>query len=726
MSQSLSLIEINYEEDLVTARQRARQVARLLSFEEQDQTRISTALSEIARLFVHTHKGGQIDFQLEGNTAPQVLLVTISANRGAGTKVSAAKAGGGHVEPDWEPALIAARRLMDQCEVRSNPADRPVIRLAKILPDRAPLFSGQALERIVEQVGKPQPQNPMEEVRQQNQELLRALEELHERQQELVRLNGELEDTNRGVVALYAELDEKAGHLRRADEMKSRFLSNMSHEFRTPVNAILALSHLLLEHTDGELNSEQTKQVNYIRKSAEDLLELVNDLLDLAKIEAGKVTVKATEFEVANLFSALRGMLRPLLVSNVVNLVFEEPSGVPLMMTDEGKVSQILRNFISNAIKFTERGEVRVAATPSADRRTVTFSVADTGIGIAQEDQSRIFEEFSQVDHPIQQHVKGTGLGLPLCRKLAQLLGGSVEVSSRPGEGSTFVATIPVNYAMNDIERSEQLEPFHVSDDDTRLPVLVVEDEPETRLLYEKYLRNTAFRPIPAGSIRQAREQMRRHPVVAVILDVLLPDEPAWQWLAELKREETTADLPVLIVSTVEDPRKGLALGADDYCVKPLRRTWLLDRLQRVTRIARDPSSGPPVVLIIDDQETDRYIIRHHLEEFGCSIAEARGGEEGLQLARQLKPSLILLDLNMPGMDGFEALAHLRDDPATSSIAVTIVTSQILLPEQHQALGHARGVVMKHELTPAVWQRVFRDAGLGYLEVATAEGIKPR
>ena len=171
-----------------------------------------------------------------------------------------------------------------------------MIRLAKILPSRAPLFTG-TLEKVIKQLGKHQPQNPIQEIRQQNLELLRALEELHERQQELIRLNGELEDTNRGVVALYAELDEKAGHLRRADEMKSRFLSNMSHEFRTPVNAILALSHLLLEHTDGELNSEQTKQVTYIRKSGEDLLELVNDLLGLAKIEAGKVTVKASEFQ---------------------------------------------------------------------------------------------------------------------------------------------------------------------------------------------------------------------------------------------------------------------------------------------------------------------------------------------------------------------------------------------------------------------------------------------
>ena len=725
MSQSISEVELNYEDDVVTARQRARQVARLLSFEEQDQTRISTALSEIARLFVNSHERGRIEFRLEGTTAPQLLLITITSRKGAGAKARAgtAAAGGSH-SPEWEGALIAARRLMDQCEVRANSLEEREVRLAMILPPRAPLFAGWTLERVIRELGKQPAQNPLEEMQQQNKELLRALEELHKRQQELVRLNGELEDTNRGVVALYAELDEKAGHLRRADEMKSRFLSNMSHEFRTPVNAILALSHLLLEHTDGELNSEQTKQVTYIRKSGEDLLELVNDLLDLAKIEAGKVTVKTGEFDVTNLFSALRGMLKPLLVSNSVSLIFEEPTGIPPMLTDEGKVSQILRNFISNAIKFTERGEVRVSAALTEDERAVVFAVTDTGIGIAEEDQARIFEEFSQLDHPIQKQVKGTGLGLPLCRKLAQLLGGSVEVSSRSGEGSTFTATIPIN-AVNDIERAEQIESPQVSEEDNRLPVLVVEDEPETRLLYEKYLRNTPFKPIPTGSIRQAREQLRQHAVVAVVLDVLLPDEPAWQFLAELKREEGTSKLPVFIVSTVEDPRKGLALGADDYCIKPLRRAWLLDRLQRVTNVPSDSPKGPTLVLIIDDQETDRYIIRHHLDDFGCSIIEASGGEQGLQLARELRPSLILLDLNMPGMDGFEVLSLLAEDPATARLPVTVVTSQILVPEQYQALTHARSVVLKHELSPAVWQRVFRDAGLGYPELTAQETTEP-
>ncbi len=258
-------------------------------------------------------------------------------------------------------------------------------------------------------------------------------------------LNRELEDTNRGVVALYAELDEKADHLRRADELKSKFLSNMSHEFRSPLNSILALSGLLLSRSDGELTKEQDQQVGYIKRAAADLLELVNDLLDLAKVEAGKVEAKPIEFEVANLFAALRGMLRPLLLNQAVDLVFDDAGHIPALYSDEGKISQILRNFISNALKFTENGEVRVSAAISGPGE-IAFSVSDTGIGIAPEDQESIFQDFVQLDHPLQRRVKGTGLGLPLSRKLAEFLGGKVEVQSRLGAGSTFTLRIPTTW----------------------------------------------------------------------------------------------------------------------------------------------------------------------------------------------------------------------------------------------------------------------------------------
>ena len=247
---------------------------------------------------------------------------------------------------------------MAHFEIESAPG-RTVVTLKRLLPRRAPFVTPDVPSASPPSSPQP-PARRGEENPPQNQELLRALEELGRRQDELVALNRELEDTNRGVVALYAELDERADHLRRADELKTRFLSNMSHEFRTPVNSIQALARMLLDRTDGDLTTEQERQVRFIAKAAEGLSELVNDLLDLAKVEAGKTVVQPTHFEVGNLLSALRGMLRPLLVSEAVNLVFEEPDDVPGLFTDEAKVSQILRNLVSNALKFTERGEVRV------------------------------------------------------------------------------------------------------------------------------------------------------------------------------------------------------------------------------------------------------------------------------------------------------------------------------------------------------------------------------
>jgi len=612
--------------------------------------------------------------------------------------------------------MVSARRLMDQCEFRVDASQGPTIWLKKLLLKRAHLFTARDVEQLCRHIERAGPQNPVEEVRQQNQELLRALEELHERQQELMRLNGELEDTNRGVVALYAELDEKADHLRRADEMKSRFLSNMSHEFRTPLNAIMALSQLLLDRSDGDLTAEQDKQVNYIRKSGEELLELVNDLLDLAKIEAGKIDVRATEFEISNLFSALRGMLRPLLVSTSVNLVFEDAAQFPNMSTDEGKVSQIIRNFVSNALKFTEKGEVRIGAQLSQDGRVVIFSVADTGIGIAEGDQERIFQEFSQIDHPIQRRVKGTGLGLPLCRKLAELLGGSVAVTSQVGVGSTFFASIPLAYVPSGKAPGLPAEPTVFLPDEGRLQILMVEDEPETRLLYEKYLRHTAFQPVPVGSIRQAREALRRQSISAIILDVLLPDDTAWQWLAELKNQDATKHIPVFIVSSVDDPRKGLALGADDYCIKPLQRAWLLERLHQATaHVRKDGKLQAPTLLLIDDQETDRYLLNKLARETGFAVVEAAGGEDGLRIARQFTPSLILLDLNMPDMSGFEVLDRLQRDFETKDIPVIVVTSQVLTTQQPDLLSHARAVLGKNDLSTQTWQRALRAAGLDRL-----------
>jgi signal transduction histidine kinase/CheY-like chemotaxis protein len=677
-------VAIRYERDVVLARQRARQIAAYLGFEAQDQTRIATAVSEIARNAFAYARGGRVEFRVEGTTRPQLLLIRVT-DEGPGIGDLAAVLEGRYCsETGMGLGIVGARRLMDRFEIASDPGGTTVV-LKKLLPARVSVVGPSAIARIAAELARAEPHDPMEEIQRQNQELLAALAELTRRQEELRGLNLELEDTNRGVVALYAELDEKAEHLRRADEIKTRFISNMSHEFRTPVNSIQALARLLLERVDGELTHEQERQVAFIRKAADALSELVNDLLDLAKVEAGKIVVRPVDFEVASLFGALRGMLRPLLINESVSLVFDDPEGALCLHTDEGKVSQILRNFISNALKFTERGEVRVSARVLPDGKSVAFSVADTGIGIAPEDRERIFQEFSQVDSPIQQRVKGTGLGLPLCRRLADLLGGHVSLESDLGVGSTFTAVLPINYA------AASRAPVEWTVDPGRMPVLVVDDDQETVLVYEKYLASGGFQVLAARNLREAREAVQVLRPRAIILDILLQGEDAWGFLTELKRRDDSRAIPVLVVTTVDDQAKGMALGADAYCVKPVDRHRLLLTLTQL--VAPETIRR---VLVVDDEEVSRYLLRQHLMAPCHVISEAATGAEALRLARVERPDVVCLDLVMQDIDGASVLRELKSDPMTRDIPVLIVTSKHLDDrERSELLRHASGILAK-------------------------------
>jgi signal transduction histidine kinase/CheY-like chemotaxis protein len=688
VNRPLISLEVRLEQDVVLARQRARQLAGLLGFDAQDQTRIATAVSEIARNAFQYGGGGRVEFLADAGPSPSFQIRV--SDRGPGVRDLQAVLDGQYVSPTgMGVGIVGARRLMDDFQINSTQGGTTVV-LGKRLPPRAPGLTTANLARIGEELARRQPENPFEELRRQNQELLQALEQLEARQAELAQLNRELADTNRGVVALYAELDEKADYLRRASEMKSRFLSNMSHEFRTPLNSILSLARILLDRTDGELSAEQEKQVNFIRKAAEDLSELVNDLLDLAKVEAGKVILRPVEFEVAALFGALRGMLRPLLAHNpAIALVFEEPAGVPPLETDESKVSQVLRNFISNALKFTERGEVRVSASPGPEG-TVTFAVADTGIGIAPEDQEAIFQEFTQLESPRQRKVKGTGLGLPLSRRLAELLGGSISVRSQVGAGSTFSMTIPAVYrGPGEVSYTPEVTAVV---DPARFPVLVVEDNRETVFIYEKYLKGTGFQVLSARTVRAARRLLREVRPVAVILDILLEGESAWNLLGELKGHGSTHDLPVWVVTMVNNQHKARALGADDFCTKPVERAWLLERLQAAVGPA-----GREKVLVIDDDEVSRYLLKGLLADTRYSAVEAAGGAEGLRLAARERPRAIFLDLDLPDVGGPQVLEALRADEATRGIPVIIHTARVLEEPERQRLGREAVAVLSKE-----------------------------
>ena len=685
-------VAIRYEHDVVLARQRARQIAGLLGFDTEDQTRIATAVSELARnAFQYAH-GGKVEFFVEGKTAPQLFRVKV-VDSGAGiADLQDILDGRYRSTTGMGLGIMGARRLVDQFQIESQPGAGTTVWLTKLFPKGTPVLQPAALAGVLDRLARERPEDPFREMQRQNQELLRALAELERRQEELTHLNHELEDTNRGVVALYAELDEKADHLRRADELKSRFLSNMSHEFRTPLNCIQALCHILLDRTDGPLTVEQVTQLTYIKKSADDLFELVNDLLDIAKIEAGKVVIRPAEFDVAALFSALRGMLRPLLLNSDVQLIIEEPSGIPMMQTDEGKVSQILRNFLSNALKFTTKGEVRLTAAFSPEDDVLTFSVADTGIGIPAEDHGRIFQEFTQVENAIQSRVKGTGLGLPLSKKLAELLGGTISVESRVGLGSRFSVCIPRIYREHVLPDATRPLP---AVDQTRIPVLLVEDELGTIVLYENYLKHSDFQLFPVRTLSQARHALDTIRPKAIILDILLRGEDSWLFLSRLKSDRATKDIPILIVTSIEDQQKGLSLGADAYCIKPVDRHWLLSQLIQRTR-----QSPEMQVLIIDDEAPSRYVLKSLLKSSACVVTEAVSGEEGLSLARTQRPHVIVLDLAMPDLGGAEVLASLKADPATQSIPVIIVTSQIVTEAAHaDLLKHAAAFLFKHSLT---------------------------
>lgn len=697
------------------ARQRARQIAHLLGFESQDQTRIATAVSEIARNAFRYAKDGLVEFLLEGHTAPQVMLIRVT-DKGVGIR-NLHQILDGHYQSQTGMGLglIGAKRLMDQLDIQTEPQKGTMVLMKKVLPGRAPLVGSKELATLVGELIKGPEQNAQDELRQQNQELLRVLEELRVRQHELLHANQELEDTNRGVVALYAELDEKADHLRMADQMKTRFLSNMSHEFRTPVSSIMALSSLLLERSDGELTAEQEKQVCFIRKGAESLLELVNDLLDIAKIEAGKVEIRPVEFEMKTMFSALRGMLKPLLAASSVNLIFDEADHVPTLFTDEGKVSQILRNFISNALKFTEHGEIRITVSSHKEQQTFTVAVADTGIGIRAEDQALIFEEFSQIDNPLQRRVKGTGLGLPLCKKLAKLLGGDVSVESQIGQGSVFRLTLPLQVHHTGDAPVVPLDPKDLHVDESKLPVLIVEDHPETRLLYEKYLRDSRYQAISTSGLRDARRCVQNMRPAAIILDIMLRGEDSWQWLAQMKGNEATRRIPIVLITTVEDHSKGRVLGADAYELKPVERNTLLATLDRVVHTSASGQDRPdgrsqPVIVIIDDEEAFRYILKKCLADIPCTIMEAEDGSAGMRIVRDVRPDLIFLDLSMPGGSGWQFIQDLAGSEELIEIPIVIITSQVLSAESRTQLEQStRAIILKSELSESTVRRVIRE-----------------
>jgi signal transduction histidine kinase len=435
---------LRVEQDIFVVRQRGREVAAAVGLEHQDQVRIATALSEVARDLLRAAGGADVMFAVadtpDGRGHLRVDLTPVAPLPGG----------------RYEPESGAVARLVDTLSVLTAERDT-VVGTSRRVPANARTLTPERLAELRAQLGESTPGTAEEELATQNLQLINALDEVRNQRDELARLNEELEQTNQGVmalyqqltdeleatnqgvVALYAELDEKSAQLRAASESKSRFLANVSHELRAPVTAVIGLARLLGDSASDPLTTEQERQVGLIRSSASDLLTLVNELLDLAKAESGRIEPEWAEVDLRAVFGQLRGTLRALPTADGVELMVEEPAPPATVRTDEMLLAQVLRNLLHNALKFTTEGEVRLRAERHGDGWRLT--VSDTGPGIPPELHDRVFEEFYQAPGPAR--VGGTGLGLPYARRLVNLLGGTLDLASAPGRGSTFTVRLP-------------------------------------------------------------------------------------------------------------------------------------------------------------------------------------------------------------------------------------------------------------------------------------------
>ena len=497
---------------------------------------------------------------------------------------------------------------------------------------------------------------------------------------------------------LLDELKVTNVRIREANAHKSVFLASMSHELRTPLNAVLGFSELLLDAPQRNFSLEQQRRfLQQIHNSGKHLLGLINDILDLAKVEAGHMELRVQTVAVAGVLDQVMSTVEPLAAQKQIRLS-ATADGAGDVAADPGKLKQMLLNLVSNAIKFTpEGGSVAVAARRLPDRMEV--AVTDSGIGIAQKDLERIFREFQQVDSGIGRQQQGTGLGLSLTRRFAALHGGDVTVVSTPGKGSTFTLTLPLHaVAQAAASSAPPVVDLPGENVDAERPlVLVVEDDSAAAELIIHQLDQAGFRSevIPLGADVLQRARVLKP--IAITLDILLPDSDGWQVLSRLKHDPATSAIPVIVVSIVDEPGIGIALGALDYFVKPVDTKLLADRLQSV----RDglAAKRKVSVLVIDDEPSNRDWVAGVLQPAGFDVILASGGREGIELARSRRPDLVLLDLMMPEVNGFEVVGALRSEAATRDTPIMVLTAKDLTRRERSNLEGEVATVLSRTST---------------------------
>jgi signal transduction histidine kinase/DNA-binding response OmpR family regulator len=496
-------------------------------------------------------------------------------------------------------------------------------------------------------------------------------------------------------VRLLEKLQEANADLMEANRHKTVFLANMSHELRTPLNAILGFSELLIDSENGQFPAATTLRfLEQIHSSGKHLLELINDILDLSKIEAGQMELHLQMVSVDDVVSQVAGIVEPLVAQRRIRLEFEA-TGAGQILADEGKLKQMILNLVSNAIKFTsDGGEVTIKAARAVDRLEIV--VSDNGIGIAEDDIKRLFKEFQQVDSEANRKQQGTGLGLVLTRSFAILHGGDVRVESELGKGSRFTIYLPLEARSPDrVPRAPDRKIEAAIVDVSRPLVLVVEDDPASAELITRQIERAGFRTENARNGLEALAMAKEHKPFAITLDIMLPGVDGWEVLGRLKRDDMTRDIPVIVVSVVDNPELGTALGALDYFVKPVDAKELVKRLNSFT--SKPKSNGQqPRILIVDDEAANRDWLIHVLEPAGFKVIFATGGQEAIQLARSGKPDLVVLDLLMPEVSGFDVVEALSKHKATKGIPIIVLTAkQLTNADLDQLDGHVSTILSR-------------------------------